>query len=533
MIRQCPSVTVRGLPRLLLARITAATACADYRDYSARSPRCADYRDYRTRPLPRLSCVTRTLAITTACADCRGCHGCVRGLPRIVITRIARWMTVASFCQVGSSWLFLSTSSTMSDALKRFLVRASACKATLSTLSGASLIRASANQRDAFLGQFPGLRFSAEEVAQATDALVAAHLTEPDLEAVMNALSERRVGHTRRRPNQDYMAWSAYLTNAEWNSFMACETPRIAAGFVVGLIVTKLGCVNPTEHTKKDICCMILARRLESIHAVHDICIDLKAAIKAFVNARFVSVRRRASPPTYVEKLPATPEMCKAELPEFYSTIAGVEGFVACPIDCSIVSVLETTLDCRMLPTPKAARAVTPQALAGQMDPARMMQSMMMALVQGLANNGNNCFAAARPGPVVRRLDTIAIDENPAAIGLQMSEARQQLQLCDSAAVQTRVQPPSSIEPSGSPAQPSGASPVTESSIAKATAVAIEALPSDVTAVAKVTVADDVENSDTGISKGAADSLPAPSCEKTPDNKIKVAHSLQLLERPS
>ena len=103
----------------------------------------------------------------------------------------------------------------MSDALKRFLVRASACKATLSTLFGASLIRASANQRDAFLGQFPGMRLSAEEVAKATDALVAAHLTEPDLEAVMYALTERRVGHLKRRPNQDYMAWSAYLTNAE------------------------------------------------------------------------------------------------------------------------------------------------------------------------------------------------------------------------------------------------------------------------------------------------------------------------------
>ena len=71
------------------------------------------------------------------------------------------------------------------------------------------------------------------------------------------------------------------------------------------------------------------------------------------------------------------------------------------------------------------------------------------------------------------------------------------------------------------------------SSIAKATAVAIEAFPSDVTSVAEVTAADDVKNSDTSISKGAADSLAAPSSEKTPDNKTKVAHSLQLLERPS
>ena len=111
----------------------------------------------------------------------------------------------------------------MSDALRRLKVRISACRATLSTLHGNALITASASQRDAIMYHLHRSRLSGEETAQAIDELANANLRDQDLETVMNALQQRSSGTGLRRCNQDLLAWSAYLTADQWQTFRACD----------------------------------------------------------------------------------------------------------------------------------------------------------------------------------------------------------------------------------------------------------------------------------------------------------------------
>ena len=153
----------------------------------------------------------------------------------------------------------------MSDSFRRFMVRIAACKATLALISDATArVAASAAQRAAMMSQLTAVCLSGEESALAVDALAAAGLEADDLQTVLDALVAG-APKDRRRPNQDFLAWSFNLSANEWKALAECRSNQAAAAFLVDQVVKKMKCIHPTEFTKKNVASGVLARRLNKV----------------------------------------------------------------------------------------------------------------------------------------------------------------------------------------------------------------------------------------------------------------------------
>ena len=273
----------------------------------------------------------------------------------------------------------------MSDTFRRLMVRMVAAKGSMASASSrAQRVAISAAQRSAMmehLTQAAKKLLSREETAKITDALCLANLEEDDFEVVAKAVA---VPTDRRRDGQNFLAWMAYLSQGEWDAYMSACSDQVAVHFLVDVLLRRMTCVNPNEFTKKSVVVASLARNLTHPSEVTAIPLDRRIAIQAYVQKRWKSARRGlAKSALYVKELPATPQLCQAQLPEYYAAIVPKDGFSTCPLSDAVITSVDALVDCRNHGFAAHSKAlVVPQPAHGSTaDPMAIMQQVMLGLV--------------------------------------------------------------------------------------------------------------------------------------------------------
>ena len=212
----------------------------------------------------------------------------------------------------------------MSVTFERLMTRVQLAKSCLSSCSDDTRVTISAHQRAALLDQMTAnamKTMSREEIATFTGEVAGVPLAPSDMSLVLGAVGEPR---EKRRELQDFQAFTHYLSNEEWNTFLNIPSPEIAAQYLVDVLVIRLMCINPSEDTNRLVRLLVLYRRCEEPCDAFQVTHEQQNAMKHYISQRWIAARRKTGtrPEFYIPQLPATPGLCQQQFPEHFTQIS-------------------------------------------------------------------------------------------------------------------------------------------------------------------------------------------------------------------
>ena len=206
-----------------------------------------------------------------------------------------------------------------------------------------------------------------------------------DLITMLTSTSSKQTSaKANRRLAQNFNNILCYMTDEDWDSFMAPDLDMYQRADFLCNKGCQLECTNGREDTFKYWASAALAVGM-TMHNVVQIKLSTKKSLQLYIaKTHRALLRRAADKQSYVQILPANPEDVRTSDPELFARMFPTVGPAECRLDKDVVEACDKSFGCRghgSFGSKQLALAV-PDPANGSQDVNQLIQSLVQPLMQ-------------------------------------------------------------------------------------------------------------------------------------------------------